>query len=485
MKCPKCGNRMKIVAFLTQYSNVDRIIDHLNLPPPESVFPDLSMVAKEISIPFYVIQCASLTSPLPHLTLGGEGKLGFQDEIGPIAATGRKKLFADLFRIPENIQKKHHKAWAALHAIVIPSFLFHFAWIFIFFVLRIFPLSILNIFSSLVWLILIIFWKRFNIFLSAISYLEIFIHQLLCLYYLGWNSGFIYLFFFTLLYPLLAPKEWKFFKFITGLLFLLGFIAALIFLKNRLPVALVPSHVLDLLYSVNMILFLILISLNILYFSMTSDKYELLLIRERDKSDHLLLNILPNKIANQLKEKEDVIADDFEQVSVLFADIVDFTPFSETKTPKELVRFLNNLFSIFDEITDHYKLEKIKTIGDAYMITAGIPEPQKNHAFLIANCALEMMASLKKIEEPIQLRIGIHSGSVVAGVIGKKKFSYDLWGDTVNTAARMESHGTPGEIHVTEKTYQLIKDSFVFEKRGIIQIKGKGEIVTYFLKGRI
>jgi len=392
-------------------------------------------------------------------------------------------FFQNLFKIPENTPQKYHKVWASLHAIVFPAFIVHFTYIFLFYSLRVLPLSILNIFSSLIWLILIIYWKQINIFLCIITFFEILIHQLSCIYYIGWNSGFIYLFSFSLLYPLLAPREWKIFKILTGIFFLFGFMIALLFLKNKHPVYPIPNHFLDVLYSVNLIMFLIFISLNIVYFSITSDKYEILLIHERDKSDNLLLNILPKKIADQLKEKKDLIADDFEKVSVLFADIVNFTPLSEKMTPKELVQFLNRLFSIFDEISDKYKLEKIKTIGDAYMITAGIPEPQENHAFLIANCALEMMKSIERIEEPIYLRIGIHSGSVVAGVIGKKKFSYDLWGDTVNTAARMESHGIPGEIQITENTYNLIKDSYIFERRGKIKIKGKGEIVTYLLKG--
>jgi class 3 adenylate cyclase len=210
---------------------------------------------------------------------------------------------------------------------------------------------------------------------------------------------------------------------------------------------------------------------------------------EREKSERLLLNILPASIATRLKETEGVIADGFSEVTVLFADIVDFTRRSERSTPEQVVAVLNDLFSAFDRLAQHSGLEKIKTVGDAYMVVGGLPEPRPDHAEAVAEMALaireEVAGRLDPGGQPLQVRIGIDTGPVVAGVIGTIKFSYDLWGDTVNTASRMESHGLPGCIQVTDRTWERLRDRYRFERRGPVQVKGKGEIVTYFLEGRV
>jgi class 3 adenylate cyclase len=210
---------------------------------------------------------------------------------------------------------------------------------------------------------------------------------------------------------------------------------------------------------------------------------------EREKSEQLLLNILPASIASRLKENNSTIADSFTSVTILFADIVGFTKLSSQVSPVELVELLNQIFSAFDELAGRHKLEKIKTIGDAYMVVGGIPETRADHAEAIAEMALDMQAEILKINQKSQqnfsMRIGINSGEVVAGVIGKKKFIYDLWGDAVNTASRMESHGVPNAIHVTIDTYNLLADKYLFEERGVIEVKGKGEMQTYFLKDRL
>jgi PAS domain S-box-containing protein len=209
---------------------------------------------------------------------------------------------------------------------------------------------------------------------------------------------------------------------------------------------------------------------------------------QQEQTENLLLNILPKPIAEQLKLEPSTIADSFEEVSVLFADLVGFTEFSNQRSAKELVEFLNVIFSEFDQLVEKHDLEKIKTIGDAYMVVAGLPMPRPDHAEAIAQIALDMQQALTKINvktgETFSMRIGINSGAVVAGVIGLKKFSYDLWGDTVNTASRMESLGIPGEIQVTVETYQRLRDNYLFEERGAIRVKGKGEMITYLLKGR-
>ena len=210
---------------------------------------------------------------------------------------------------------------------------------------------------------------------------------------------------------------------------------------------------------------------------------------EREKSETLLLNILPEKIAIRLKNNTKIIADRFESVSVLFADIVNFTQISASMKPNEVVEFLNYLFIKFDQLTEKYHLEKIKTIGDAYMVAAGIPEINANHAKTLFLFAQDMLHILEEYNEThdqnLQIRIGISSGPVVAGVIGKKKFIYDLWGDTVNIASRMESYGQQGRIQVSSATYNILKDDFEFEKIADVKIKGKGVMDVYLWTGNV
>jgi PAS domain S-box-containing protein len=208
----------------------------------------------------------------------------------------------------------------------------------------------------------------------------------------------------------------------------------------------------------------------------------------QEQSDRLLLNILPEAIAERLKQDEHTIADSFEEVSVLFADLVGFTQLSGQISPHELVKQLNEIFSTFDRLAQRLGLEKIKTIGDAYMVVGGLPTPRADHAEAIAQMALDMQLAINRFKRDdgtsFHIRIGISCGPVVAGVIGLNKFIYDLWGDTVNTASRMESLGIPDRIQVTADTYKRLRHKFIFEKRGTIQVKGKGEMVTYFLEGR-
>ncbi|WP_204104068.1 MULTISPECIES: adenylate/guanylate cyclase domain-containing protein [Spirulina sp. CCY15215] len=218
------------------------------------------------------------------------------------------------------------------------------------------------------------------------------------------------------------------------------------------------------------------------------EKKQKRLEEEQEKAEQLLLNILPHAIAQTLKSDQSAIAEHFDEVTILFADIVGFTALSSQLSPIELVKLLNEIFSQFDKLVDEFALEKIKTIGDAYMIAAGLPLPRSDHAEAMADMALAMQNAVeefqKKYDRPLQIRIGINTGVVVAGVIGKKKFIYDLWGDAVNIASRMESSGEPSAIQVTEATYARLKDTFDLEKRGTIQVKGKGEMVTYWLRGK-
>jgi class 3 adenylate cyclase len=209
---------------------------------------------------------------------------------------------------------------------------------------------------------------------------------------------------------------------------------------------------------------------------------------EQQRSERLLLNVLPAPIAERLKAGEAVIADAFPEVTVLFADLVDFTRSSRRSSPAQVVATLNELFSVFDRLAQHHGLEKIKTIGDAYMVAGGLPDPLPDHAQAVAELALAMREEVARRADPsgqpLAVRIGIDTGPVEAGVIGTSKFSYDLWGDTVNTASRMESHGIPGCIQVTARTYQRLQAGYRFQRRGPIPVRGMGEMVTYFLLGR-
>ena len=213
-----------------------------------------------------------------------------------------------------------------------------------------------------------------------------------------------------------------------------------------------------------------------------------LLLAEQERSERLLLNVLPGPIADRLKQGEEVIADDFPEVTVLFADLVDFTRRSRDTTPERVVEVLDDLFSALDALAERHGLEKIKTVGDAYMVVGGLPEPRPDHARAVADMALDLRQEVARHldpgGEPLAVRVGIDTGPVVAGVIGRRKFSYDLWGDTVNTASRMESNGVPGCIQVTERTYRRLRDGFRLERRGPIQVKGEGEMTTWFLVGR-
>jgi class 3 adenylate cyclase len=214
-------------------------------------------------------------------------------------------------------------------------------------------------------------------------------------------------------------------------------------------------------------------------------------VREREAaraaSERLLLNVLPRPIADRLKLGERVIADAYPDVTVLFADLVGFTPFVAGTTPDRLVQVLDRVFSAFDELAERHGVEKIKTIGDAYMVVGGAPIRRPGHSEAVADLALDMIAEGERCVAEgldVRLRIGIDRGPVIAGVIGRRKFIYDLWGDTVNTASRMESHGLPGRIHVTPDVEEGLRDTFRFERREPMEVKGKGRMATFFLVGR-
>jgi adenylate cyclase len=270
-----------------------------------------------------------------------------------------------------------------------------------------------------------------------------------------------------------------------GIPWFAGFVALVVLaglLDPLVPGPDVPAAMVLTFFVLNISALAALIYLLLQYFMRGLQRARAALEREQAKSERLLLNVLPQPIAQRLKDGEEVIADRFDEVTVLFGDIAGFTAMSELRSPEEVVAMLDEIFSAFDELADRLGLEKIKTIGDAYMVVAGVPIARADHAEAVAEMALTMRDLASDLS--LSVRIGIDSGPVVAGVIGKKKFSYDLWGDTVNTASRMESHGLPGQIQVTPRTRQRLEDGYQFESRGPIEVKGKGEMRPYLLVGR-
>jgi len=220
-----------------------------------------------------------------------------------------------------------------------------------------------------------------------------------------------------------------------------------------------------------------------------AENAEAALSQEYRRSEGLLLNLVPSAIASRLKQSPDqIIADHFDDVTILFADIVDFTPRAMRLPPAGVVGFLNRVFSEFDRLAEKHRLEKIKTIGDAYMVAGGMPDRSSGHCAAVAEMALDMLDRVRELGaelgDDLRIRIGIHTGPAIAGVIGTRKLFYDVWGDTVNTASRMESHGTAGRIQVTEEAKSILGPAYTFERRGMVDVKGKGPMTLYYLKGR-
>ena len=258
------------------------------------------------------------------------------------------------------------------------------------------------------------------------------------------------------------------------------------FAASALPI---PSRLKDLYFAMNLLGTATILYGVMSYFQSQKELVMATLAEEQKKTEKLLLNILPSSVAIKLKNNDFDTAKDHEAVTIMFADMVNFTQISADMAAAELISLLNQVFTRFDELTEKYKVEKIKTIGDSYMVVSGAPEARTDHAEVILQMARDIEGILTEISassgKDLKMRIGVNSGPVVSGVIGSVKFSYDLWGDTVNMASRMEQTGVPGKIQVTEATYQLLKHKYQFEKRDEIEIKGKGKVIAYFLKAAI
>ncbi len=297
------------------------------------------------------------------------------------------------------------------------------------------------------------------------------------------NSGYVVIWVMTVpLMVLIAhkPENWPWWFAAVFIGFLgVGFSQPLLRTRNNLPADLLNGMVIT-----NLSGFFALMLLTLNHHITQNRKLSFLIQEEHDKADTLLLNILPKEIAALLKNGNQVIADHFDEVSILFADVVNFTSISTKMTPQDLVAMLNEVFSHIDLLVEKYGLEKIKTIGDCYMVASGVPNPRPDHAIALTHLALDIQNYINGQlfqGQKLTMRIGINSGPVVAGVIGRKKFIYDLWGDAVNTASRMESHGSAGCIQVTAQTRALILHDFLCEPQDAIEIKGKGLMPVWYV----
>jgi adenylate cyclase len=269
------------------------------------------------------------------------------------------------------------------------------------------------------------------------------------------------------------------------LIFAAAMLGALLILLMQPPRIAVSPELAALLRGSNLLLDIVFVGSMVLFYYVRNNQAEAAISRERERSDRLLANILPDAISARLKRDEHPIADQFEEVTVLFADLVGFTPFAARHTPAEVVNLLNTLFYAFDDMVERRGLEKIKTSGDGYMVAGGMPVARADHAAAITDLAAEMISLVERLRRDgrmgVDMRIGVHSGPVGAGVIGKHKFSYDLWGDTVNTAARLQSTSTPGRVQLSNETARRLGPRHRLEDRGAVELKGLGAMHTYFL----
>ena len=366
----------------------------------------------------------------------------------------------------------------------------HASLLVIFTVLGVWPMALFNIGSVAVFIAVRIFFQRGRMGTGMVlAITEVVVHQVLAVYFCGWSPGFQYYLLsvapLTLMLPGIRPKVGYFFAAIPLLTFVT--LATLDALTARVAPYAFPEPLGRFIGFFNELFSFAVLWVFVAFYRHGAELAEVALASVVERSERLLYGILPPAIVERLREKPGVVADAFDEVTVLFADLVGFTPLAQRMSPDALVVLLDGIFASFDDLVTSRGLEKIKTIGDAYMVAGGVPAARADHAAAMADLSLALRDALAahaaRVGEPLAIRIGMHTGPVVAGVIGKSKFAYDLWGDAVNTAARMESHGEPGKIHITEATVAALGDAWVVEERGSIEVKGKGAMRTFWLIG--
>lgn len=366
----------------------------------------------------------------------------------------------------------------------------HVVLLFSFLALGVWPMAAFNVLSVLCFVGVRVLFKRGQLGLAlGIAIAEVIVHQVLAVSFCGWEPGFQYYLLtvapLTLMLPGVGPRVGAALATIPMFTFVgLGLQHELGFGSAHYPLAEPWGRYLGIF---NLLFSFAILWVFIAFYRRGSEIAEDKLATVVERSERLLFGILPPAIVERLREQPGVVADAFDEVTVLFTDLVGFTGLAQQMSATELVRMLDELFASFDDLVEARGLEKIKTIGDAYMVASGIPERREDHAEAMAHLALEIRDALDehaaRLGYPLRIRLGMHTGPVVAGVIGKTKFAYDLWGDAVNTAARMESHGEPGRVHITAATANKLRETFEVEERGEVDVKGKGTMRTYWLVG--
>lgn len=366
----------------------------------------------------------------------------------------------------------------------------HLFWIAAFMAMEVWPLVWINMLSAGILIINLWLIRNKQLLLAGISGVLVVIgHYSLAVFFLGTDAEFQFYILMVSLFPLIMPPGHEIIKHVLFAFCLVSFILLDVWLAGEAAQIVLDAGIIKALRLFNIGFSFVILGLWAMYFNYAMNRTERRLEEVNEETENLLHNILPRTIARRLKDDPHAIAEKYPAVSVVFADLVGFTELSVQTSPIELVDLLNTIFSRFDDLAEEHGIEKIKTIGDAYMAVAGLPEVAENHAERCAEMALGMLQAMEEFNQSVgtslAIRVGIDSGAVVAGVIGKSKFSYDLWGDTVNTASRMESYSLPGKVQASDRTYELLKDKYHFESRGTIEVKGKGEMKTWFLEGRI
>ena len=433
-----------------------------------------------------------------------------------------RRIFLHFDTTPENIELINYRFYIVSNIGQTIAWSSHLLWLFMFWAMGFPVMAVIQIFSILCYVIAISLNRRgLHLISMTISLAEIVVHQGLAVHFLGWECGFQYFIPVIAIFPLLIPKGNKIWQWGILVFCLLGYLYIDFFLKNTLPVYHLSPHVLNYFKISNITLSFGCFALWALYLTQAinrsqniieektkaltqaeeaskqaeiqlklelKEKENILITKEKEQNEALLLNVLPREVALELIEKGRSEARIFHEVTVLFTDFKDFTRISEQMTPEQLVKEIDYCFSTFDKIIQPYRIEKIKTIGDSYMCVSGLPSGNPNHATDMVRAALEIRDFMleyrnHRIAEggtSFEIRLGINSGTVVAGIVGVKKFAYDIWGDTVNLASRMESSSDPGKVNISGSTYALVKDFFHCTHRGKISAKSKGEIDMYF-----
>jgi class 3 adenylate cyclase len=399
--------------------------------------------------------------------------------------------------VPKEISEKNLRFYKLSNLVLTLGMAIHLMWISIFFFLNVWSMFTVNIISSLIYVFCIVINRKgFHFTSSVLMVFEIILHQIYAINELGLNAGFQYYIIVIGLFPFLMPRGKWGLKISLLTLCLISYVLLEEYFKLQYPLSIIPEGAITFFRISNIIFSFTSLDLSGAYFNLVMYETENLLEKktaevqqEKAKADELLLNILPAETADELKKTGKTTPKLFSQVSVLFTDFKNFTKMSEELNAAELVEEIHYYYCEFDKIISKHNIEKIKTIGDSYMAVGGLPAENNTHAFdtILAAIEIKNFISFEKAKRKeknkayFDIRIGIHSGPVVAGIVGTKKFAYDVWGDTVNVASRMESSCLPGQINVSGTTYHLAKEKFNFEYRGKIEAKNKGEIDMYFV----